>query len=125
MQDYPVISVIIPVKNNYDTFIPTHSLKNYSSNTKKIKKIMRDYFWSSNLFINLNFKYKTYRANKKKNDSNYSAYFDTPIEKQKATIFFLDKYAKTMAEIDTEIKNKISHRAIALNKLSKFLESLK
>ena len=40
-------------------------------------------------------------------------------------IFFLEKYAKTMAEIDTEIKNKISHRAIALNKLSKFLESLK
>ena len=82
-------------ENNYDTFIPTHSLKNYSSNTKKIKKIMRDYFWSSNLFINLNFKYKTYRANKKKNDSNYSAYFDTPIEKQKATIFFLDKIINT------------------------------
>ena len=40
-------------------------------------------------------------------------------------IFFLEKYAKTMAEIDIEIKNKISHRAIALNKLSKFLESLK
>ena len=40
-------------------------------------------------------------------------------------IFFLEKYAKTMAEINTEIKNKISHRAIALNKLSKFLESLK
>ena len=40
-------------------------------------------------------------------------------------IFFLEKYAKTMAEIDTDIKNKISHRAIALNKLSKFLESLK
>ena len=40
-------------------------------------------------------------------------------------IFFLEKYAKTMAEIDTEIKNKISHRAIALNKLSNFLESLK
>ena len=40
-------------------------------------------------------------------------------------IFFLEKYAKTMAEIATEIKNKISHRAIALNKLSKFLESLK
>ncbi len=40
-------------------------------------------------------------------------------------IFFLEKYAKTMAEIDTEIKNKISHRAIALNKLSKFLEFLK
>ena len=40
-------------------------------------------------------------------------------------IFFLEKYTKTMAEIDTEIKNKISHRAIALNKLSKFLESLK
>ena len=40
-------------------------------------------------------------------------------------IFFLEKYAKTMAEIDTEIKNKISHRAIALNKLSKFLKSLK
>jgi len=40
-------------------------------------------------------------------------------------IFFLEKYAKTMAEIDIEIKNKISHRAIALNKLSNFLESLK
>ena len=40
-------------------------------------------------------------------------------------IFFLEKYAKTMAEIDTDIKNKISHRAIALNKLSNFLESLK
>ena len=38
-------------------------------------------------------------------------------------IFFLEKYSKTMAEIDTEIKNKISHRAIALNKLSKWLEN--
>ena len=38
------------------------------------------------------------------------------------SIFFLEKYSKTIAEIDTEIKNKISHRAIALNKLSKFLE---
>ena len=37
-------------------------------------------------------------------------------------IFFLEKYSKTIAEIDTEIKNKISHRAIALNKLSNFLE---
>ena len=36
--------------------------------------------------------------------------------------FFLEKYSKTIAEIDTEIKNKISHRAIALKKLSKFLE---
>ena len=77
--------------NNYDIFIPNHSVKNYSSFTKKIKKIFKDYLWSSNIFINLNYKYKLYRANQKKLDSDFSAYFDTPLEQQKAAIFFLDK----------------------------------
>jgi len=77
--------------NNYETFIPTDSLKNYLSTTKKIKKKIKDYFWTSNLFINLNYKYRIYRINKKKLDHNFSAYFDTPIEQQKAAIFFLDK----------------------------------
>ena len=41
--------------NNYDIFIPDHSVKNYSSFTKKIKKIFKNYLWSSNIFINLHF----------------------------------------------------------------------
>lgn len=81
--------------NNYDTFIPANSLKNYLSFTKKFKKILKDHFWSSSLFINLNYKYKIYRSSKKKNNNDFSAYFDTSIEQQNAAIFFLDKIINT------------------------------
>ena len=81
--------------NNYETFIPKESVKNYKSSTKKIKKIFKDTFWSSNIFVNLNYKYKVYRANKKKSKNNFSAYFDTPLKQQKAAIFFLDKIINT------------------------------
>ena len=78
-------------KNTYQTYIPEESVKNYTSTTKKIKKVFKDYFWSSNLFINLNYNYKIYRAKKKKLNGNFSAYFDTSLENQKAAIFFLNK----------------------------------
>lgn len=38
-------------------------------------------------------------------------------------IFYLPSLRKTAAELATEIKNKVSHRAIAINKLKNFLES--
>ena len=38
-------------------------------------------------------------------------------------IFFIPSLRKTAAELATEIKNKVSHRAIAINKLKNFLES--
>ena len=38
-------------------------------------------------------------------------------------IFFIPSLKKTAAELATEIKNKVSHRAIALNKLKSFLDS--
>ena len=82
-------------ENNYKTFIPEESIKNYRSTTKKIKKVFKDYLWSSNLFVNLNYKYKVYRANKRGSNTNFSAYFDTPLKQQKATIFFLDKIINT------------------------------
>lgn len=37
-------------------------------------------------------------------------------------IFFLKEYNKTVAELDLETKNKMSHRAIALNKMSDYLK---
>lgn len=36
--------------------------------------------------------------------------------------FYLAKYNKTVAELDPEIKNKISHRALAIKKLLSYLE---
>ena len=51
--------------NSYDTFFPDQSVKNYMSNTKKLKKILKDYFWTSNLFININYNYRIYRSSKK------------------------------------------------------------
>jgi hypothetical protein len=80
------------INNNlYETFIPDFSVKNYSSFTKKIKVHLSKYFWSSNLFINLNYQYKIYRSNKKKINNNFSAYFDANLDQQKAAIFFLEK----------------------------------
>ncbi len=38
-------------------------------------------------------------------------------------IFYIPKYKQTMAEIDNDLKNTISHRAIALQKLKEFLEN--
>jgi XTP/dITP diphosphohydrolase len=38
-------------------------------------------------------------------------------------IFFVPSLKKTAAELSEEIKNKVSHRAIAINKLKSFLEN--
>jgi hypothetical protein len=75
---------------NYETFIPSDAIKNYKSNTKKIKKFFSDYFWVSNLFININYNYKVFRS-KKKSLSDFSGYYDSSLDQQKAVIFFLDK----------------------------------
>tara|TARA_Y100000590_G_scaffold164183_2_gene188138 strand:- start:540 stop:1622 length:1083 start_codon:yes stop_codon:yes gene_type:complete len=77
--------------NHYSSFIPEQSVKNYLSSTKKLKKILKDYFWTSNLFINVNYNYRIYRSNKKKSSFNFSGYFDSDINQQKAVIYFLDK----------------------------------
>jgi XTP/dITP diphosphohydrolase len=39
-------------------------------------------------------------------------------------IFFLPELGKTMAEIDPEVKNRISHRARALEKLKELLPTI-
>jgi len=74
----------------YETFIPNEAVKNYKSDTKKIKKFFKDYFWTSNLFININYNYKLFRS-KKKSSNDFSGYFDSSLEQQKAAIYFLDK----------------------------------
>ena len=51
---YTGISIFIYEDNNYEIFIPSDSIKNYKSKTKKIKKIFKDYFWTSGLLMNLN-----------------------------------------------------------------------
>jgi len=81
--------------NKYNTFIPSDSIKNYSSLTKKIKRKFSNYFWSSNLFINLNYQYKVYRSSKKIKNNEFSAYFNTNNEQQKAAIHFIDKIINT------------------------------
>ena len=75
----------------YDIFIPKNAIKNYTSQTKKIKKIFKDYFWSSGLFINLNYNYKLYRSKKKYGKDIFSGYFDTNLDQQKAAIYFIKK----------------------------------
>ena len=51
----PIVDVYKFIDNNsYEIFIPYQSVKNYSSTTKKLKKIFKDFFWTSNLFININ-----------------------------------------------------------------------
>jgi len=77
--------------NHYNTFIPKDSVKNYSSFTKKIKRNLQNYFWISNFFININYQYKVYRSLKKVENNNFSAYFDAPLDQQKAAIFFIEK----------------------------------
>lgn len=37
-------------------------------------------------------------------------------------IFYVNKYEKTLAEMDIEFKNKISHRGLAIKKFKEFLE---
>ena len=86
--------------NNYEIFIPTDAIKNHKSKTKKIKKILKDYFWTSGLFINLNYNYKIYRAKKKYGKDTFSGYFDSNLDQQKAAIYFIKKIIKE-ANIDT------------------------
>lgn len=38
-------------------------------------------------------------------------------------VFFLPEYGKTMAELEPEVKNAISHRALALAKMQEFLQN--
>ena len=86
--------------NNYEIFIPNDAVKNYKSRTKKIKKIFKDYFWTSGLFINLNYNYKIYRAKKKYGKDTFSGYFDSNLDQQKAAIYFIKKIIKE-ANINT------------------------
>ena len=86
--------------NNYEIFIPTDAIKNHKSKTKKIKKIFKDYFWTSGLFINLNYNYKIYRAKKKYGKDIFSGYFDSNLDQQKAAIYFIKEIIKE-ANIDT------------------------
>jgi len=75
----------------YKVFFPAESKKNYKSKTKKIKKLFKDTFWTSNIFINLNYNYKIYRSNKKNSSKTFSGYFDSSLKQQKAAIYFLNK----------------------------------
>ena len=77
--------------NSYKTFIPNDAVKNHKSQSKKIKKIFKDYFWTSGLFINLNYNYKIYRAKKKYGKDTFSGYFDSNLDQQKAAIYFIKK----------------------------------
>ena len=86
--------------NNYEIFIPEDAVKNYSSNTKKIKKLFKDYFWVSGLFINLNYNYKIYRAKKKYGKDTFSGYFESKLDQQKAAVYFIKKLVNE-ANIDT------------------------
>jgi XTP/dITP diphosphohydrolase len=40
------------------------------------------------------------------------------------TVFYVPEYGKTFAELSTDIKNSISHRAIALQKIKEIIKSL-
>ena len=40
-------------------------------------------------------------------------------------VFFVPEHAKTMAELSLDVKNRISHRAIASEKLLSYFPSLK
>ena len=80
--------------NKYEIFIPNDAIKNYKSQTKKIKKLFKDHFWTSGLFINLNFNYKIYRAKKKYGKDTFSGYFDSNLDQQKAAIYFIKKILK-------------------------------
>ena len=86
--------------NNYEIFIPKNAIKNHKSKTKKIKKLFKDFFWTSGLFINLNYNYKIYRAKKKHGKDTFSGYFDSKLDQQKAAIYFIKKMIKE-ANIDT------------------------
>ena len=78
-------------ENRYEIFIPDDAVKNYKSNTKKVKKIFKDYFWTSGLFINLNYNYRIYRSKKKYGEDTYSGYFDSKLSQQKAALYFIKK----------------------------------
>jgi len=77
-------------KTIYETFIPKDAIKNYMSETKKVKSFFKNYFWTSNMLSNINYNYKLY-ISKKTSSINFSGYFDSSLEQQKAVIYFLDK----------------------------------
>lgn len=86
--------------DEYKVFIPIDAIKNYRSQTKKIKKVFKDYFWTSGLFINLNYNYKILRAKKKYGKDTFSGYFESDLNQQKAAIYFIKKIIEE-ANIDT------------------------
>ena len=87
-------------ENKYETFIPEEAKKNFLSQSKKVKKKFKDYFWTSGLFININYNYKIYRAKKKYGKNNFSGYFDSKLEQQKAAIYFINKIIEE-SKVDT------------------------
>ena len=87
-------------ENFYETFIPSNSIKNYTSATKKIKQKFKDYFWTSGLFINIYYQYKLHRSKKKNLKNNFSGYYDAPLSQQKAAIYFINEIVdKSSAEV--------------------------
>tara|TARA_B100001057_G_scaffold170003_1_gene170784 strand:- start:975 stop:2060 length:1086 start_codon:yes stop_codon:yes gene_type:complete len=86
--------------NDYEIFIPSKAVKNYKSQTRKVKKVFKDFFWTSGLFINLNYNYKIYRSKKKYGKDKFSGYFDSKQDQQEAAIYFIKKIINE-ANIDT------------------------
>ena len=87
-------------ENFYETFIPSNSIKNYTSATKKIKKKFKDYFWTSGLFINIYYQYKLHRSKKKNLKNNFSGYYDAPLSQQKAAIYFINEIVDKSIYVD-------------------------
>lgn len=74
--------------NDFDYFIPQNSIKNSHNKQSYLKSFVIDNLWLSNLLR----VYKIfYLRLKNKQTNNYSGYFDSNIDQQKAVIHFLDK----------------------------------